>query len=211
MAAITFDTAHQAEHVWERLQSVGESLHEMLDAFVSYRMRLTAPAAEHARPAADSGRAFPAGDRGMIAMQLTTPGLSSREAPRCSTAAPGRESDRHGILPAGDHATVVSQFQPLDPDIVSEAIPAFFIGRNKDGFWVARDAKGRIGGLFVFKNSALSFAKSNSPPTGCATIHPSHRFELDLENSGNALVPHLGSLKRLAMRARQRMTGSIGG
>ena len=30
----------------------------------------------------------------------------------------------------------------LDASIVSDAIPAFFIGRNKDGFWVARDAKG---------------------------------------------------------------------
>src|SRR5258707_10007816 len=93
--------------------------------------------------------------------------------------------------PPGDEpASVNTQFQPLDSSIVSEAIPGFFIGRNKEGFWVARDAKGRIGGLFLFKNSALSFARNNSRPTGCATIFPSHRFELDLENNGNALVPH---------------------
>ena len=192
-------------------KSVLTILRETLDAFVSYRMRLTATAVEHARPAAVPGRAVPAGDRAMIAMQLTNPDLSSQEAPRCSTAAPERESERPGLLPAGEPATLAAQFQPLDPGIVSEAIPAFFIGRNKEGFWVARDAKGRIGGLFLFKSSALSFAKNNSLPTGCATIHPSYRFELDLENRGNALVPHLGALKRLAMRARQRMAALIGG
>jgi hypothetical protein len=108
--------------------------------------------------------------------------------------------------PAGDN----TQFQPLDSGIVSEAIPGFFIGCNSEGFWVARDAKGRIGGLFLFKSSALSFARNNSRPTGCATIFPSHRFELDLENHGNALVPHLGSMKRLVTRHLQRLVASIG-
>jgi hypothetical protein len=50
MATITFNTAHQAEHVWERLQIVGERMREMIDAFVSYRVRLAAAAAEQARP-----------------------------------------------------------------------------------------------------------------------------------------------------------------
>jgi hypothetical protein len=91
-------------------------------------------------------------------------------------------------------------FQSLDPTVVSEAIPAFFIGRNKDGFWVARDAKARIGGIFLLENSALSFARRHSRPGGCATIFPSHRFELDLENSGNPLASQLGSLLRLPRR-----------
>ncbi|QWG19457.1 hypothetical protein KMZ68_06315 [Bradyrhizobium sediminis] len=113
-------------------------------------------------------------------------------------------------MPAGDPATATLQFQALDPDIVSEAIPAFFIGRNKDGFWVARDAKGRIGGMFLFANSALAFAKENSEPEGCATIFPSHRFELDLENSGNPLVDYLGPLMRLAAFARRRIAALLG-
>lgn len=29
------------------------------------------------------------------------------------------------------------RFQPLDASIVSKAIPAFFVGRNKYGFWVS--------------------------------------------------------------------------
>jgi hypothetical protein len=104
-----------------------------------------------------------------------------------------------------------SPFPPLDPGIVSSAIPAFFIGRNRQGFWVARDAKGTIGGLFLFRNSALSFARRNSRQTGCAAVFPSQRFELDVENAGNALLPHLGSLRRLATRYRQRMAALIGG
>src|SRR6202140_5502515 len=120
-----------------------------------------------------------------------------------------RNGERSGVLPA-ESLTVIAQFQPLDPDIVNEAIPAFFIGRNKEGFWVARDAKGRIGGIFLLENSALSFARRNSRPWGCATIFPSERFELDLENKGNPLVVHLGSLMRLTRRPRQRMAACIG-
>ena len=103
-------------------------------------------------------------------------------------------------MPADECATVDAAFQPLDPGIVSEAIPAFFIGRNKDGFWVARDAGGRIGGIFLLKRSALAFARENSEPAGCATIFPAARFELDLENRGNPLVIWLASLLRLVTR-----------
>jgi hypothetical protein len=106
--------------------------------------------------------------------------------------------------PAGCPA-VIAQFQPLDPGIVNAALPAFFIGRNKEGFWVARDAKGRIGGIFLLENSALSFARKNSRPAGCATIFPSERIELDLENKGNPLAAQLGSLIHLATRFRRRM------
>jgi len=149
------------------------------------------------------------GQHAMIAMQLTRPDLSRRQAPGRSTAAIEQDGQRSGILPAGKPATVTAQFQPLDPAIVNEAIPAFFIGRNRQGFWVARDARGRIGGIFLLANSALSFAKKNSPPTGCATIFPSERFELDLENSGNPLVAQLGSLMRLTMGARRQMTACV--
>jgi hypothetical protein len=90
------------------------------------------------------------------------------------------------------------RFEALDPSIVSDAIPAFFIGRNVAGFWVAREATGRIGGLFLRKNSALSFAREQSWPSGCATIFPSERFELDLENSGNRFAQHLSPLVRRA-------------
>ena len=109
-----------------------------------------------------------------------------------------------------DAPTTVAPFRPLDPDVVNETIPAFFIGRNKQGFWVARDVNGRIGGIFLFESSAVSFARTNSGAAGCATVYLSEPFELDLENSGNPLVPQLASLIRLARRPRARLATLIG-
>jgi hypothetical protein len=145
----------------------------------------------------------------MIAVPLTSPNLF-RCAPTTSTTAIEPDGERRGRSPAGEPATATSPFQPLDPSIVNEAIPAFFIGRNREGFWVARDAKGKIGGVFLFENSALSFARRNSQPAGCATIFPPERFDLDLENNGNPLVEHLGSLIRFATRRRQTIAALIG-
>ena len=67
----------------------------------------------------------------------------------------------------------------------------------------------RVGGIFLLENSAVAFAKRNSRPAGCATIFLSERFELDLKNSGNPLMGHLGSLMRLTGRPRRRMTALI--
>src|SRR5262245_59014377 len=33
--------------------------------------------------------------------------------------------------------------------VLNRVIPLFFIGRNKNGFWRAREAGGRIGGMFL--------------------------------------------------------------
>ena len=96
---------------------------------------------------------------------------------------------------AAKHATTMIQpniqFQPLDPDIVSASIPAFFIGRNRAGFWVARETEGRIGGLFLFKSSAVEFAKTESAAARCALIFPSETIELDVDNRGNPLTAQL--------------------
>ncbi|WP_448045350.1 hypothetical protein [Bradyrhizobium liaoningense] len=81
-----------------------------------------------------------------------------------------------------------SALEPPDPDVVSAAIPAFFIGRNRSGLWVAREAKGRAGGLFLFKSSAIDFANRQSAPVRCALVFPAKTFELDVTNEGNPLV-----------------------
>lgn len=91
------------------------------------------------------------------------------------------------------------------PGILSEAIPLFFIGRNEDGFWVAREADGRIGGIFLRKQAALRFANRSVQPGGCATMFLSKRFELDVENKGNPLVAHFVAAKRLVLQIAQRM------
>jgi hypothetical protein len=141
-------------------------------------------------------------------------GLMSRNpmhrAPEPSTAATGRQAKISGPLQTDKRSVVTAEFRPLDAGVVNEAIPAFFIGRNMEGFWVARDVGGQIGGIFLLEHSALSFARRNSQPAGCATIFPSERFELDLENNGNPLVAQIGWFKRLATAGRQRIAVLIG-
>src|SRR5260370_6850234 len=99
----------------------------------------------------------------MIAVQLTNPDLSQRQAPRRSTISIGPQSECCGILPADESTTITTQFQPLDPGIVNGAIPAFFIGRNKEGFWVARDVNAQIGGIFLLYNSPPPLPQTNNP------------------------------------------------
>ena len=138
-------------------------------------------------------------------MQLTSIDLSPRQPTKRSTPAIQQDGEGSGTLPPDRPATLAAQFRPLDPGVVSETIPAFFIGRNKEGFWVARDVNGRIGGIFLLENSAVSFARSNSGAAGCASIYLSERFELDLENRGNPFVVQLGWCTRMAAHLQQRM------
>ena len=102
-------------------------------------------------------------------------------------------------LPIGSHE--LSFPQRPNPKMLSESIPLYFIARNKNGFWIAREAEGRTGGIFIFQRSALRFAKKASAPFGCATMFLPQRLELDVANRGtkitawlNALVGKLGSL-----------------
>ena len=71
---------------------------------------------------------------------------------------------------------------------LSEAIPLFYIGQNRDGFWVARGAEGRNGGVFFFKASAIRFARNKSAPAGCALMFISAPVELDCDNEGSQIV-----------------------
>jgi len=75
-----------------------------------------------------------------------------------------------------------------DAGVLSKSIPLFFIGRSRNGLWVAREAEGRTGGVFLLKRSALHFAQMKSAPVGCATMFLAEPIELDTENLGNPLV-----------------------
>jgi hypothetical protein len=89
---------------------------------------------------------------------------------------------------------------PRRPDagVLSKSIPLFFIGRNRNGLWVAREAECRTGGIFLLKQSALHFAQRKSAPVGCATMFLAEPIELDTENLGNPLVRWLdAALSRL--------------
>lgn len=102
---------------------------------------------------------------------------------------------------AASRVAAAAALKPLDPDIVSAALPAFFIGRNSAGLWVAREANGRVGGLFLFKSSAVDFANRQSAPAKCALVFPAEIFELDIENQGNPLVA-LGARLLAEMKRR---------
>jgi hypothetical protein len=79
---------------------------------------------------------------------------------------------------------------PRRPDagVLSKSIPLFFIGRNRNGLWVAREGEGHTGGVFLLKQSALHFAQRKSAPVGCATMFLAEPIELDTENLGSPLV-----------------------
>ena len=81
---------------------------------------------------------------------------------------------------------------PKRPDshVLSTAIPLFYIGQNRHGFWVVREAEGRSGGLFLRRQSALHFARDREP-AGCATMFLGEPLELDVENEGSRLVAAL--------------------
>jgi hypothetical protein len=71
--------------------------------------------------------------------------------------------------------------------ILSQSIPLYFIARNKNGFWVVREAAGRCCGVFLFRRSALRFARKSSAPAGCATMLLTERFEPDVHGQANSL------------------------
>jgi hypothetical protein len=117
----------------------------------------------------------------MSAMTYDDDLLGGRTGQELSIASPVRNEPQ----PAAD-----TPFLRPGPEDLSEAIPVFFIGRNKDGHWVARGADGKSGGLFWRKQAAIRFATRSAWPARCATIFPSENIELDLENQGNPLLAH---------------------
>jgi hypothetical protein len=78
------------------------------------------------------------------------------------------------------------QLQRPDASIVSEAIPLFYIGRNRNGLWVAREAEGRTGGIFLSRRAATRFAKESCEPAGCATMFVPQPLELEFANRSNS-------------------------
>lgn len=101
---------------------------------------------------------------------------------------------------------------PIRPDdtVLSDSIPLFFIGRNHNGFWVAREAAGRCGGLFLFRWSAARFARRNGLAGGGATMLVDHSIELDLPNHGSQLVELIVTTTDFVKRRAPFVTNLIG-
>jgi hypothetical protein len=107
-----------------------------------------------------------------------------------------KTADQRDQLPPAAPGTATKFPRRPDARILSETIPLFFVGRNNNGLWVAREAEGRTGGVFLLKRSAVRFAAKNSALVGRATMFLTERFELDVENQGNPLVTWLDAIRR---------------
>ena len=106
--------------------------------------------------------------------------------------------------------TTVAPFRPLDPDAVNETI------RRSSSAATSRASGSRATSTDESAASSCSKApqcrlrERTAGAAGCATVHLSESFELDLENRGNPLFVQLASLIRLARRPRQRLAALIG-
>src|SRR5580704_11886768 len=87
-----------------------------------------------------------------------------------------------------------------DASALSEAIPLFYIGRNKSGLWVVREAAAGSGGLFFLKQSAARFARQQSEPAGCAMMYLAEPFELDVDNQGSRFAGLLAAAYKIVVR-----------
>src|SRR5580700_6311409 len=93
-----------------------------------------------------------------------------------------------------------------DASALSEAIPLFYIGRNKNGLWVVREAEGRSGGLFFLKQSAVHFARRQSEPAGCAMMFLDEPIELDIADQGSRHAMPASATGRAARQAPSVVT-----
>jgi hypothetical protein len=105
---------------------------------------------------------------------------------------------------SGGRSTVINFPRRPHLSILSETIPLFYIGQNRHGFWVAREAEGRCGGKFLFRRSAVRFARQ-SAPAGCAMMFLKEELELDIGNEGSRLVEPIAALIDAAARRAPRL------
>jgi hypothetical protein len=128
-------------------------------------------------------------------------------APVAAAAQP-QSLTRAGAL----HAAVPATKFPRRPDagVLSESIPLYFIARNRHGFWVAREADGRGGGIFLRQRAAIGFAVRSSEPSGCATMVLKEKVELDVANQGSRLVAQLAAAVDIVTRRAPNVAGFVG-
>ena len=138
-------------------------------------------------------------------------GFASSTAPqgvRLAVANSAPNSLSRGQSPAG-RGTVVNFPKRPDLTVLSETIPLFYIARNKHGFWVAREAGGRCGGVFLLRRSAVRFARHTSASAGCAMMFLNKSLELDLDNEGSRLLVPLAAAIDIATRRTPKLASFV--
>jgi len=93
-----------------------------------------------------------------------------------------------------------------DPGVLNGSVPLFFISPDRDGLWIACESDFHIGGIFLFRRSAMRFAQRHSAPNRCATMILAEPHRLTIENKGNRLIevlrPSLRQAKRVVAKIR---------
>jgi len=117
------------------------------------------------------------------------------------------EAERPGTVPLLESDDVNGLLRRPDSSALSEAIPAFFVGRNEGR--PGRRRKDR--GIFLFEKSALNFANRHTWPVRCAIIYPSENVELDIENDGNRLLAYFGRQKHAVSHHTKRAVAFLVG
>jgi hypothetical protein len=83
--------------------------------------------------------------------------------------------------------TSMKQVQQTEPPSLFRP-PVFMIGQDRRGNWVVQDQKRTAGGLFVTREAALRYVRSESGYQPRAVVMVSGNFELDMGRSGSAPV-----------------------
>ena len=117
-------------------------------------------------------------------------------------------SDRRGLAATGSRSVVRFPRRP-DLTVLSETIPLFYIAQNSHGFWVAREAEGQCGGVFLLRRSAVRFARQKSAPASCAMMFLDEVLELDIENEGSRLVAPAAAAIDIATRRAPTFTAFV--
>ena len=71
----------------------------------------------------------------------------------------------------------------VEPPSRSAASTVVFIGRNRNGQWVAQEQSGLYGGLFVNRAQALKYALAENGHHPETIIELSREIELDMHDS----------------------------
>jgi len=79
--------------------------------------------------------------------------------------------------------------------------PLFMVGQDTRGNWVVQDQKGMRGGLFVNREAALRYVRSENGFKPQAVVMVSGDIELDMNCNASALL-HVKSASDLANRRR---------
>jgi hypothetical protein len=118
--------------------------------------------------------------------QLESSFLSEEHFPKGSFLPFTRDQAKSTVRRKPRSLPIAVQNFPRRPDtsVLNESIPLFYIGQNRKGRWVVRESEGRSGGLFLFKQWAVRFARRQSEPFGCAIMFLAEPIELEITSDG---------------------------